>query len=259
MKNQNKPTLNLNKYLASIGIGSRRYCEQLIKDGEVEVNNNIAHIGMKVDPYKDKILLHNRQIIASPIPNMHYLILYKPCGYLTTMADPLGRPTIKNLIPKIEGRIYPVGRLDFHSEGLILLTNDGNLAYKLTHPSFMVSKTYMVKVKGRPKQSQIGILKKGIKLEDGWAYLDSILLKKSSSKRNTWFELSIHEGRNRLIRRMFKKIGHPVLKLKRICFAGIKLGTLKPGEWRYFTQKEVNMLKTRFRSITKNRNNSKSR
>jgi len=235
--------IRLNKFLSSKGIGSRRYCEALIRGGEVIVNGTIGHIGMKIDPHQDQIFLKNMGKINSHIPELRYLMLYKPCGYLTTMADPFSRPTIQELIPKIKERVYPIGRLDFQSEGLLLLTNDGNLAYKLSHPSSMISKTYLVKVKGKPSPQLQNKLKKGIKLDDGWSSLDSICELKSRTTANAWFKLTIHEGKNRMIRRIFLAVKHPVLKLKRIRIAGLSIGQLKPGEWRYLTTQEIQLLK----------------
>lgn len=243
MTKQSESMVNLNKYLASVGIGSRRYCDTLIKRGDVTVNGKIAGLGMKIAPQSDQIALKGSGIIRPYDSTKYYLMLNKPCGYLTTMSDPFNRPTIKELIPEIMGRIYPVGRLDFNSEGLLLITNDGDLAYRLTHPSFMVPKTYKIKVKGRPCDYLLKKLKKGIRLKDGWASIDTITPIRSRTSSNTWFKLSIHGGKNRIIRRLFEKVGHPVLRLKRISLAGIDLGTLEPSKWRYLTQEEIRLLK----------------
>jgi len=156
--------IRLHKFLSSKGIGSRRYCEELIRQGEVLVNGTIGYLGMKIDPHRDQIFLKNKGKIIPHMPKLRYLMLYKPCGYLTTMADPFDRPTIRELLPQIKERVYPIGRLDLQSEGLLLLTNDGNLAYSLSHPSSMVPKTYLVKVKGKLSSQLQKKLKKGIKL-----------------------------------------------------------------------------------------------
>lgn len=234
--------IRLNKYLASAGIGSRRYCEELIKKAEVFVNGEIAHLGMKIDPRSDRISLKTTGPIIKHKTRLYYLMLYKPEGYITTMSDPFGRKTIKDLIPETQERIYPVGRLDLLSEGLLFLTNDGDLANKLIHPGSRVPKKYMVKIKGKPSSALLNKLKKGIKLEDGWAVFDSISQLRSTTA-NSWYMVTIHEGRNRLIRRVFSAIGHPVMRLKRISIADIGLGDLRPGEWRYLIESEVDSLK----------------
>ncbi|MGA1841715.1 MAG: pseudouridine synthase [bacterium] len=243
MKKKNAEMVRLNKFLSTHGIGSRRYCEELIRGGEVLVNGTVGYLGMKIDPHRDQIFLKNKGKIKPRILELHYIMLNKPCGYLTTMADPFARPTILELIPKISERIYPIGRLDFQSEGLLLLTNDGDLAYKLSHPSAMVPKTYLVKVKGKVSLQLQERLKKGIKLDDGWSSFDSIDQLKFRASANSWFKLTIHEGKNRMIRRVFSAIGHPVIKLKRISIAGLSIGDLKPGEWRYLTSREIRLLK----------------
>lgn len=243
MKKKKTEMIRLNKFLSTHGIGSRRYCESLIREGEVFVNGTIGHLGMKIDPHRDQIFLKNRGKITPHIPKLHYIMLYKPYGYLTTMADPFARPTIRELIPQIGDRIYPIGRLDFQSEGLLLLTNDGDLAYRLSHPSSMIPKTYLVKVKGKLSLKLQNRLKKGIKLDDGWSSFDSIHELKSRVSANAWFRLTIHQGKNRVIRRIFLAIGHPVIKLKRINIARLSIGELKPGEWRYLTLPEIRLLK----------------
>ena len=235
--------IRLNKFLSTHGIGSRRYCEKLIQEGEVFVNDIVGHLGMKINPSRDQVFLKNRGKITPHIPKLRYIMLYKPCGYLTTMADPFARPTILEMIPQISERLYPVGRLDFQSEGLLLLTNDGDLAYKLSHPSTMIPKTYHVKVKGKVSLQLQNRLKKGIKLDDGWSSFDSIYELKFRASANSWFKLTIHEGKNRIIRRIFSAIGHPVIKLKRISIAGLGIGELKPGEWRHLTSQEIRLLK----------------
>jgi 23S rRNA pseudouridine2605 synthase len=243
MKKKDTERVRLNKFLSTYGIGSRRYCEELIRGGEVLVNGAVAHLGMKIDPHRDQIFLKNKGKIKPRIFELHYIMLYKPCGYLTTMSDPFDRPTIPELIPQINERIYPIGRLDFQSEGLLLLTNDGDLAYKLSHPSSMISKTYLVKVKGKVPLKLLERLKKGIKLDDGWSSFDSIYQLKFRASANSWFKLTIHEGKNRIIRRIFSAIGYPVIKLRRISIAGLNIGGLKPGEWRYLTSQEIRLLK----------------
>ncbi|MBN2372509.1 rRNA pseudouridine synthase [bacterium] len=244
MKTEKGYSIKLNKFLASKGIGSRRHCDELIKNAEILVNGKVADLGIKIDPFLDQIMLKSGEKIPPGIQNkMRYIIIYKPCGYLTTISDPFGRPTILELIPQITERLFPVGRLDFSSEGLLILTNDGDLAHRLTHPKSMIPKIYIVKVKGMLSHHIMEKLRKGILLKDGWACLDSVSRVKSRSVLNTWLKLNIHEGRNRIIRRMFEAVGHPVIKLKRISIAGVGLGTLKPKEWRYLTKEEILSLK----------------
>lgn len=247
MKRKKENSVNLNKYLASIGLGSRRHCDQVIQKAQVLVNGRIANVGMKIKPDRDQISLIDQGDLTVYRSKIHYLVLNKPSGYLTTMSDPFDRPTIKDLLPELVERIFPVGRLDYNSEGVLLLTNDGDMAYRLTHPSFMISKTYKIKVKGKPFRYKLNKLKKGVKLKDGWASIDSIHEIKTRSTANTWLTVTIHEGRNRLIRRIFDSIEHPVIKLKRISFAGIELGTLRPGQWRYLTKNEIKTLKDKNR------------
>lgn len=243
MRNQNSETMRLNKYLSTQGIGSRRYCESLIQRGEVLVNGEVAHVGMKIDPLRDRIHLARGETITPHLPQMRYLALYKPRGFLTTMADPFGRPTIQELLPPLKERIYPIGRLDFHSEGLILITNDGNLAFRLSHPRSMVTKTYLVKVKGKPPPRSLDRLKRGIQLSDGLSSIDSVMEIKSRTRTNTWLKVTIHIGKNRIIRRMFLAVGHPVISLTRVSIGGVTLEGLAPGEWRYLTRKEMDALK----------------
>ncbi|MGA1843695.1 MAG: pseudouridine synthase [bacterium] len=243
MRNQTSETMRLNKYLSTQGIGSRRYCESLIQKGEVLVNGEVAHVGMKIDPERDRIHLVHGDTISHHLPRNRYLALYKPRGFLTTMADPLGRPTILKLLPPLKERIYPIGRLDFHSEGLILITNDGDLAFRLSHPGSMIPKTYLVKVKGKPSSRCLDQLKRGIRLSDGVSSFDSIMEIKSRTRTNTWLKVTIHIGKNRIIRRMFLAVGHAVISLTRVSIAGITLEGLAPGEWRYLTRKEMEVLK----------------
>jgi 23S rRNA pseudouridine2605 synthase len=230
----------LQKILSEMGIASRRKAEELIFEGRVTVNGRIAAIGMKADRAKDHIKLDGK-LLVRPEPKV-YLILNKPVQVVTSLLDPEGRPTVKDFIKGVKYRIYPAGRLDYDSEGLLLLTNDGDFTHALLHPSKKIPKTYLVKVKGIPGEEQIHKLKTGIKLEDGLT-APAKIRKLRATEQNAWFEMTIHEGRNRQIRRMFDKIGHSVLKLKRVRINGIELGNLKPGEYRFLTPAEVNRLK----------------
>ncbi len=225
-----------------MGVASRRAAEEMIREGRVTVNGQVATIGMKADPDRDHIKVDGR-LLLRPEPRA-YLILNKPKGVLTTLEDPEGRPTIKELLKGVKFRVYPVGRLDFNSEGLLILTNDGDLAYRLIHPKFKVPKTYLVKVKGIVEEKKLDLLRRGIRLEEGVtapAEIRRVFMPRT--KNNTWLEITLHEGKKRQIRRMFEKIRHPVLKLKRIRIDGIRLGDLKPGQWRYLSPEEVKKLK----------------
>ncbi|GBD99224.1 ribosomal large subunit pseudouridine synthase B [bacterium BMS3Abin07] len=232
----------LQKIIASAGIASRRKAEELIEEGRVTVNGRVAIIGTKADPLKDHVKVDGKLITARESPV--YLIFNKPVGVITTLSDPEGRPTIREYIGKVRQRVYPVGRLDYNSDGLIILTNDGVLANVIMHPKRKIPKKYLVKVRGIPDEIKLDKLRSGIRLEDGLTM--PVVIKRtrlSRSGKNTWLGVTIHEGRNRQIRRMFEKIGHPVTKLRRVAIDGITLGALKPGEFRYLAEDEVGRLK----------------
>lgn len=235
------PLERLQKILARAGIASRREAEKVIKEGRVSVNGKIiTQMGFKADPEKDYIKLDGKRINQFE-PNIT-LLLNKPKGYVCTVKDPKGRPTVVDLIKKLKWRLYPVGRLDYDAEGLLLLTNDGELAYKLTHPKFIVPRTYLVKISGIPEKKQLLRLKKGVMLEDGKAKAVSCEII-GYSEKNCWLKITVTEGRNHLIKRMCLAIGHPVLKIRRIQFGSIKLGKLSTGEFRFLTNEEIERLK----------------
>jgi 23S rRNA pseudouridine2605 synthase/16S rRNA pseudouridine516 synthase len=170
------------------------------------------------------------------------LLLNKPRGYLSTVKDPKGRPTVMDLLKNLRGRLYPVGRLDFDAEGLLLLTNDGDLANVLTHPRYSIPRTYLVKVGGVPDEKRLAKLIKGVMLEDGKARVTSVQMLRQK-ERNSWIQVVVTEGRNRLVKRMFSAIGHSVLKLKRVQYGPIQLGDLPFGQFRYLTPEEMAKLK----------------
>lgn len=232
----------IQKVLARAGIASRRKVEKMVMEGRITVNGRVVReLGVKVDPSKDHIKVDGKRI-----PDFEpkiTLLLNKPRGYLSTLEDPRGRPTVMDLLKRIKWRLYPVGRLDFDAEGLLLLSNDGDLAHYLSHPRFEVPRTYQVKVKGVPDERNLSRLQKGIQLEDGKARVRSYRLLLSREK-NSWVEVVVTEGRNRLVKRMFSAIGHPVLKLKRVAFGPIRLGDLPIGQFRYLTSKEMERLKS---------------
>jgi len=231
--------MRLNKFLAHCGIASRRKCDELIFSGRVKVNNQIiTSPAFKVKPEIDTVYVDNEKI---NLQKKIYIALNKPEGYLCSLKDEFGRKIITDLIPEIKLRIYPVGRLDFNSEGLILLTNDGELSNRLIHPRYKVEKTYYVTVKGHLNEDKIKALENGIIL-DNKKTLPAKCKVLNLSKNTTSIEIKIREGKKRQIRRMLKEIGYEVKKLKRVKFGPIKLGTLKKGEWRYLTEEEIDSL-----------------
>ncbi|CAI8850631.1 Ribosomal large subunit pseudouridine synthase B [Brevibacillus sp. IT-7CA2] len=232
----------LQKVLAHAGVASRRHCEELIAQGKVQVNGQVVREqGIKVDPLKDKIVVNGQQV---KLEQHVYLLLYKPTGVITSVTDPRGRRVVIDLLKGIKERVYPVGRLDYDTSGLLLLTNDGELANRLAHPSYEIDKVYRAWVKGIPSQEKVRKLATGIRLEDGMTSPgQSKLLKTESSSQKALVELTIHEGRNRQVRRMCEAIGHPVLTLERIRLGFLTLIGLKPGEFRKLTHEEVESLK----------------
>ncbi len=230
----------IQKILARAGIASRREAERLVREGRVTVNGKVALVGLKVDPSKDHIKVDGKRIKGFE-PKIT-VVLNKPRGYVSTVDDPRGRPTVRDLLAKVKWRIYPVGRLDFDAEGLILLSNDGDLAFRLSHPRFSVPRTYQAKVEGVPEKEEFTRLKKGIVLEDGKARAVSVETIRKGEK-NCWIRIVVTEGRNRLVKRMLSAIGHSVLKLKRVAFGPIRLGDLPLGQYRPLTSEELVKLK----------------
>jgi 23S rRNA pseudouridine2605 synthase len=231
----------IQKIISAAGITSRRAAEQLILDGRVRVNGQVVtELGTKADAAKDHIKVDGKLI--NPRQPLSYIMLNKPAGYVTTMSDPEGRPTVQHLLKGVKVRVYPVGRLDYNTEGLLLLTNDGDFAHLITHPSHEFPKTYRAKVKGALEDHQIEQLEKGIYLDDGRT-APAKLKKISKEEANSWLEITIHEGRKRQVRRMFDRVGHSVIKLKRVRTGNLHLGDLPEGSFRYLTPDEVSALK----------------
>ena len=231
----------IQKILAKAGIASRREAERMLTEGRVMVNGRVIEtLGFKADSSKDHIRVDGKRL-----PHFEpkvTLLLNKPKGYLSTVDDPQGRPTIMDLLKKVGWRVYPVGRLDFDSEGLLLLTNDGDLAHILSHPRFSIPRTYWVKITGVPDEKKLARLKNGVVLEDGKARAVSSDILRQGEK-NCWVRVVVAEGRNRLVKRMFAALGHPVLKLKRVEFGPIQLGSLPIGQFRHLTPAEITKLK----------------
>jgi pseudouridine synthase len=216
----------------------------MILEGLVMVNRQVVtEVGTKADFTKDRITVDGKLLShAQGKGDKVYVLLNKPKGYISTASDPQGRPTVMDLVKKIKTRVFPVGRLDYDAEGALLLTNDGELTNTLIHPKYHIPKKYLVKVSDTPDQKDIIKLKRGIYLEDGRTLPAEAKFIKAT-KTNSWIELTVYEGRNRLVKRMCFAIGHSVLKLQRTEFAGIKLGSLKPGDFRILTKNEVEGLK----------------
>jgi 23S rRNA pseudouridine2605 synthase len=226
----------LQKILAAAGIGSRRQCEELIKMGRVEVDKKVVtELGFKADPFRQKICVDGVPIKLEPPV---YYAVYKPDGVVCTNRDPAGRTRVIDLVPESERRLFTVGRLDLHSEGLILVTNDGALAERLTHPRYGVPKTYLVQVAGEPTREVLLKLQKGVHLAEGIARVAKIRIRRKH-KKSTILEMVLNEGRNREIRRIMARVGHKVYRLKRIAVGPIRLGKMKPGEARRLTPEEV--------------------
>jgi 23S rRNA pseudouridine2605 synthase len=232
----------LQKVLAEAGVASRRKSEEMIRAGRVEVNGQIVtDMGVKVDPKQDAIKVDGRPIRQE---KKVYVLFNKPKGVITSASDPEGRKTVASFFTNIRERIYPVGRLDYDTEGLLLLTNDGEFAHLLTHPKHHVPRTYLATVKGVPHGTKLDKLRSGIELEDGMTspaeaeYYDIDL-----DKNEAVIQVTIYEGRNRQVRRMFEAIGHPVQKLKRIKFGPILLAGLPRGKYRHLTAEEIKELR----------------
>jgi 23S rRNA pseudouridine2605 synthase len=230
----------LQKILSRAGVTSRRSAETMITEGRISVNGQIVtELGTKADPDNDVIKVDGKPVVISK--KRVYLLLNKPAGYVTTLADPGGRPVISELIKDIPERLFPVGRLDFNTEGLLLLTNDGDWANRLAHPSHEVEKEYLVKIRGSLGEDRIAQLANGIKLDDGWTAPAKIQIIRVLEK-NVWFTITIHEGRYRQVRRMCEALELPLVKLKRVRYGNILLGELKSGEYRLLDPAEVKVL-----------------
>ncbi len=233
--------VRLQKYLAGCGVASRRKSEDIIRSGRVSVNGEVVReMGVQIDEENDVITLDGS--VVKPEKKMVYVMLNKPAGFVTTASDEKGRQTVMDLVADIPVRIYPVGRLDYDTEGLLLMTNDGDLTYKITHPKNNVEKTYVAEVAGNMNMGTITSLRNGVYI-DGVKTSPAKVEVLGATQLGTKMEITIHEGRNRQVRRMFEAVGCKVKRLKRTKEAGLNLGHVPLGRWRKLTESEVNMLK----------------
>lgn len=232
--------MRLQKFMAKCGVASRRKSEEIILMDRVKVNGNIVReLGFKVDETKDRVEVDGNVLKVEE--KKVYILLNKPVGYITTVSDEFGRKKVIDLLLGIKERVYPVGRLDYDTSGLLLLTNDGDLAYRITHPKYEKSKKYIAKVSGIPNEKKLQEFRDGLQIEDyitSKAKVDILDI----AEKNAILEITIHEGKNRQVRKMCSKIGHPVIELRRVEIGKIKLGDTKEGEWRHLTQEEIEFL-----------------
>jgi 23S rRNA pseudouridine2605 synthase len=231
--------IRLQKVLAAAGLGSRRACEELIAEGRVTINGRMARLGVRIDPERDVVAVDGAQIPTAS--GLVYVAVNKPRGMHSTMSDDRGRPCVGDLVADITAPLHHVGRLDADSEGLLLLTNDGALSHRITHPSYGVAKTYLAEIEGSAGRGLERALKAGVELDDGMVKADSAKVLESSTSRAV-LELSIHEGRKHVVRRALAELEHPVVRLVRTAVGPIRLGDLKPGKRRYLQQQEVQSL-----------------
>ena len=235
----------LQKVMARRGVASRRECEELILAGRVTVNGEtVRELGTKVNT-GDSITVDGKKLEEENA--RIYILLNKPKGYVTTVKDPEGRRTVMDLVSGVKDRIYPVGRLDYGTEGLLLLTNDGEMGFALTHPSHKVDKTYIAKVWGMPSREALEALGRGVKLEDGVTAPAQVKL--LSRGRQSQVELVIHQGKKRQVRRMLQAVGHPVISLRRVRFGPLTLEGLAPGSYRHLTHKEITALRAVMKTV----------
>ncbi len=235
--------VRLQKALADAGVASRRACEDLITSGRVSVNGvQITTLGSKVDPENDELAVDGETVSTNK--SKTYLLFNKPAGVLSTMSDPEGRPCLGDYFSDRNERLFHVGRLDKESEGLIVLTNDGEIAHRATHPSYGLVKKYLVEIEGHLSAAAAQELRSGIRLEDGLARALEVTVLREPTPKNAWIEISIHEGRYHIVRRMFEELELPVLRLIRTEFGPLNVGETKVGRWRHMNQGEIENLFT---------------
>lgn len=229
--------MKLHKFMAHAGVASRRKSEELIEKGKVTVNGTKAHIGQVIDPAHDSVTVEGKAISQAD-EVLRYFLVNKPLGLISTTSDELGRETVLSLIPRISERLYPVGRLDKDSTGLLLLTNDGDLANTLTHPRYQIKKTYHVVVEGKPSFSAIAHLERGVRLSEGYTQ-PAIIELLDSDVNTTTLEITIHEGKNHQVRRMMDRVGYPVVKLERIILGPFTLDQLEDKKYKELSSAEI--------------------
>jgi len=232
--------VRLQKFIADQGIASRRAAEDMIRLGEVTVNGQVAELGMRVVPGEDAVKVRGKLLRQASQAEQIYVKMFKPAKVLTTLSDPEGRTTVKDLLVGVKQRVYPAGRLDYDSEGLVILTNDGAYAQALNHPTKEIRKTYLVKVSGKPTEHHLMKLRAGVTLADGKARAVHIERTKSGDQYD-WFKVVLTEGRNQQVRRMFEKIGFDVMKLQRVAIGHITLGRLERGEFKIMSKEEAEL------------------
>ncbi len=261
---ENQDLVRVQKIIADAGIASRRKAEELIERGAVTVNGNKAKLGDKANPYKDKIIVAGREIRLSKERQKYYIMLNKPRGFITTMNDEQGRKCVAELVDDIPARLFPVGRLDRDSEGLLFMTNDGEFANMISHPSTHFAKTYRVTVHPKINEEQLTALTRGVVI-DGRKSMPAAVRTVADEKERTVLEIILEEGRNRQIRKMCEAVGLEVARLKRNAIGPIKLGMLQPGKWRELTPDEMRKIKNYQKKLSsinrheKERNASKRR
>lgn len=235
--------VRLQKYIAMCGVASRRNAETLISEGRVTVNGSLVREqGVKVEVGADKVTVNGKAV--KPVNKQYYIMLNKPAGYVSTVKDQFDRPTVTDLLgEEIKARVFPVGRLDYETEGLLLLTNDGDFTYKITHPKHKINKTYIAVLKGGVSIKGLAQLRSGVRLDDGFVTSPAEVEMLDVDNGHTTIKITIHEGKNRQVRRMFDAVGSKVVGLRRISVGRVELGNLPLGRWRYLTSHEVNFLK----------------
>lgn len=236
--------MRINKYIASCGVASRRKAEEIILQGRVKVNGNlVTELSFNIDEKNDLVEINNKEIKLKE--EYTYIVLNKPEGYITTVKDQFDRPSVLDLLTDIKERIYPIGRLDYETSGLLILTNDGDLTYKLTHPKHEVAKTYIARVKGIPSSEKMKNFEEGLYIEDYKTAPARIkILEKNEEKNYSICKIQIHEGRNRQVRKMCKTINNPVQRLRRVAMGKITLKGTEVGKYRHLTDEEVTYLKS---------------
>ncbi len=234
--------MRLNKFIATAGICSRRAADELIRQGKIKINGEkVTELATEVDESFDKVEYEGE--IISLVTKKYYIVLNKPEGYITSAKDQFDRDSVMDLVSDINTRIYPVGRLDYNTSGLLIMTNDGDFANIVTHPKNNVYKTYIARINGTLKESELNKLRRGVKLNDGLTAPAKVEVLTLFNNKESEIQISIHEGKNRQVRRMFEAIGFRVLKLKRIAVGSVILGNLPEGRWRHMTSYEIESLR----------------